>query len=851
MWQDLLGTSNVSELGRDLRFLDSITYGYPALHTILDENPLFISGHSYGQNGFDCLFCCSTGTAAGEAIILPFLKSIAGAGQLSELGYEGTTIYCLKRQGWKDFYCAFNKNIAVASLQLNLVQQSLRQLDKKISLLDNRYFTKVLNTCDHLAMANLFLNYQEINNTVAPFASKQFRFELNSLNNFAEWTELDLTFSPNEIIMNGFTDADTLGGQYLQLINGQPVRSPAIASVLPANTALLYSFELGDFRTYMKKYKQYLDAQRKLYKRNEWIDETDKKYSMNIENYFYKWIGNEMALVVTEPSDSSLQNDIYAVVATNDTREAISALDSVAGLTSSADNSKSPFRQEFMKHIIQQINIEGILPNMLGETFRQLKQCYYTWSGNYVIFANTPNALESFITRTDGGNTLAKDPYYQSFIKEHISDESAIFIYNNIALSGSLYEQELNDDYAAAVKEHANITKNFQALALQFAPMQGMYYTNGYLKRNPQYKKQAGALWQASLDTTLANAPCWVTDFRTKNKFVIVQDLFDNVYLISNTGQIQWKHKVDGRMLSEAEDVDALGNGKIQFIFNTRENICGLDRNGKNLRGFPVKLSSPATGAISIFDYDHDNKYRIIVCSEDKKIHEYDINGDQVKEWAKPETDDIVSCPVKHISIGDKDYIVTVDKSGNVTGYNRKGELRIRFSHKLPPNIPDFYCTGFSDLQNTYLWAADSTGMVYRLAFTDELTTEKYLSGSYRHISFAVTDLNGNGGTDLLFLAPEELFAYKINKSQIFRFSSSDTLSRKLFTFVFPDNKVRLGALEPLHNKIFMWDGKGNVCSAFPLFGSMGFSIADMNNDGENYLVAGSPDNIIYVYSLP
>ncbi len=849
MWQELMGTEYVSKLNQSLHFLDSLTIGHPEIHNIFDQNPLFIAGVTSGQDHFGYLYCCPAGATTGQPAAEQFLKSIFTEGQFNETEYEGTAIYCLKKPGWSDFYCAFLNGIAVASEQLALVQQSLRQMDKNISLRDNKYFTKVLGTSDQQSMANLFINFQEINDAAEPFISRNFRSELLLLNSFAEWMELDLNFTPNEAIMNGFTDADTLSSQFLQLFNGQTLHQPSTASVLPVNTALMCSFELSDLRGFMKRYKKFLDGHRKLYKRNEWMEAVERTYGINPENYFYRWFGNEMTLAITEPSDSALQNNTYAIVNTGDPKDAADALDSLASIT--AQQGKQPFSTDYMNHRIGRIELDGILPNILGETFEQLKQCYFTICDNYVIFSNTADALKSFISQIDGGNTLAKDPYYRSFVKDHVADESGIYIYNNIALSSVLYEQQLDKDNASALKEHLGICKKFQALAIQFTPMQGMFYTNAYLKYNPQYKKQAGALWQASLDTTLAITPCWVTDFHTGNKFILVQDVADNSYLISNTGQIQWKRKLEGRMQGEAHDIDALGNGKIQFLFNTPDNIYALDRKGNNVAGFPVKLTSPAAGPVSLFDYDNNKKYRIIVCTGNKRVLEYDLSGNPVKDWQKPETMEKITCPLKHVTINDKDYLLAVDADGNLYAWNRKGETRIKFHHKLPPHLSSFYCTGFADMENTFIWAADSSGAVYRLSFTDELTRESYLSGSYRHISFALADLEGKGSADLIFQAPEELYAYNINKSHIFRFSAGDTLSPQLFTFTFADGKTRIGSLEPAHNRIYLWDSKGNVCNGFPLSGCLGFSIAEMNNDGQNYLVTGSGTNLVYVYSLP
>jgi WD40 repeat protein len=331
---------------------------------------------------------------------------------------------------------------------------------------------------------------------------------------------------------------------------------------------------------------------------------------------------------------------------------------------------------------------------------------------------------------------------------------------------------------------------------------------------------------------------------------VFAEDMNDNIYLISNTGKIQWKKKIDGRMLSEVNEVDALKNGKLQFLFNTEKSIYCVDRNGNPVSGFPVKLSSQASGPVTVFDYEKDKKYRVIVPCADKVLREYDVNGKQVDGWAKPETESPVTTPAKHIAIDDKDYLVLVDAAGNVYSYDRKGETRIKFHHKLPANATAFYLSEGTKLSDTYIQAADSTGDVYSLSFSDQLSKTTYLHDTYKRCYFTPVDLDGNGKTGMVFVTPNELFTYGVNKAQLYHFEAKDTLLNKLFTFTNPDGKARIGAVEPANDKIYLWDNTGNVCSGFPLYGALGFSIADMNGDGQHYLVTGA-DNSVYVYGLP
>ncbi len=849
IWKDLLGTESVDELNHSIQFLDSLVGADPKVHAIAESQPIFISAHKNGMEHFDFLFICSIPNATDEEGLHTYIEKLGQKGSVSQSQYDGIIEYCLKQPGKADFFYAVNKGIFIGSLKSELVQESLRQMESGISLLDNGHFNKVLNASSGQPLAQLFINYQAFYNVAEPFMAKDFHSYLSSLQDFAQWSALDISIEPDEVIMNGFTAPDSTGAQFISLFNHQSAQATRIPTIIPANTSFMDCFEISNSKAFIKDYREYVGLHRKSARHNEWVSQIEKDYGINVEKKFYTWLDNEMALVITEPSDSTLQNDTYAIIGTSDVKKALDDLGQMSDTIRGAEE-KHFATYTYMEHDIHYIALENMLPNLLGGTFEAIKRTYYTDIKNYIVFANNPEALELFINKFEGGNTLAKDEFYQSFIKEHIENESAIYIYNNIALSPMLYEQYLDKPYADAIRKHTDITRKFQAIGMQFNYMQGMYYTNVYFKRNPQYKKQAGALWQAALDTSIAIAPTWVADYKTKGQFVFTQDKANAVYLITNTGHVQWKKELSERIMGQAYAVDAMKNSKSQYLFNTKSDIYIVDKNGKNLYNYPLHIPSKATAQVSLFDYEENRSYRLMVPCGDDKIRAYDIGGRPLKDWKSPDINADIKCPLKYVKVDDKDYIVAVDEKGKVYAFDRKGKSRQDFKNRFPEHITHFNIAIGKTASETYLFAADSMGMVYQLSLTDYLTKTEYLPGNIHKPEFAPVDLNGDGKTAMVFLTQYEVYAYGEDKKQLFHFTEKDSLKRNLFTYTYTDGKARIGAVDAEKNKVYLWDEQGNICNGFPLYGNTLFSIADMNNDGQLYLVTGAGNNV-YVYSLP
>ncbi len=851
IWKDLLGTETVAELNGNMHYLDSLVSGEPKMRAMVEAQPIFISAHANGMQHFDYLFICALPGDAAAKTLQDYMQSVSAKGSLTSTQYDGITEYCLKIPGKSDFYYSVYDGIFIGSLKSEIVQESLRQQEspEKVSLMGMPLFVKALKATSNEAPAKLFIRYQFINDVLTSFTGKEANSLLSSVPDFAQWTAVEISTEMNEVMMNGFTVTDSTGMQYLELFSGQNPQTTGVPSVVPANTSFMACFELSDSKTFIKDYKRYLGLHRRMPKHNEWLAQVEKNYGINPEKNFYPWLDNEIALVITEPSDTTLQNDTYALIGTRDTKEAINTLGKMAD-TIFGDQEKHFETYKFMGHDIHYIGLDNMLPNLLGGAFEPMKRTYYTAIDKFIVFANSGEALQMFINRYESGATLEKDSYYQSFTRDHIENGAGVYIYNNVALSPMLYEQYLDKPYADAIKKHTDITRKFQAVEAQFTYMQGMFYTNVYFKRNPDYKKQAGALWQMALDTTLAAPPCWVTDYKTKYQYVMAEDKADNIYLISNTGHIQWEKQVDGKIMGPVQQLDGLKNGKLQYLFTTERNIYIVDRNGKDVYGYPVSIPSKATANASLFDYDGKRNYRIAVPCGDGKIRMYDNTGKSIKDWKPEETDGLVKCPLQYMNIDDEGFIIAVDDKGKVYTYDRKGKSKLDFTKRLPANISSFYITKAKTLKETYLMACDSTGVVYQLSLTDFLNRTQYLPEGIHRPAFAPVDLEGKGQTDMVFFVKYDVYAYSPDKKQIFHYTMHDSLRNNIMSYTFPDGKTRIGGVATKPGKIYMLDEKGDMCPGFPLQGSYPFSIGDMNNDGQLYLLTAI-GNSVYVYSLP
>lgn len=848
IWKELTDMPYFIELNRQYKKLDSIAREHAELGDILENEPLFISAHTNGMNHFNYLFTCAV-PANLQSTLSVFLGSLRGNTPSNNLQYEETTIHCIQLDDKNAFYYAIQDGIFISSFGPALVKESLRQIESGISLMNNAYFTKVLNASGMQVEANVFVNLQTFTNVASALFNRGFYSTLSSVQDFGQWMGLDVTVNPDEVIMTGVTSCDSIGTQFLNLFQRQSSYVTKATSIVPANTIFMLCHEFTDYPLFYKNYVRYLGIHNKNRGREEWLNRIEQDYGMNLEKCFLPWISNELAEVITEPSDSTLQDNTYVLVGANDINVAINKLSTLADSIASKKNIPV-FDSTYMHHEIRNLRIDNITGNLLGSSFDGVTKSWFAPVGNYIVFANSLNSLETFIYEYEQGNLLEKDSYYKDYVNQHVESESGIYVYNNLSLSSILYAKYLDKTYIPDFKKYKAILNKYHGLSLQFSYMQGMFYTNIYLKRNPVMRQEVTPMWQVQLDTLLASAPYWVTDYATHEQYVMAQDKNKSVYFINTNGQIQWKEQIDGYLQSPIFQVDALRNRKIQYIFNTENKITLLDRKGDIMSGYPVKLKSSTNTSITVADFDNNRKYKLLVPCNNLKVYEYDINGKPAKGWDIPKTNEVVQCPVHYCRVAKKDYLILIDHGGRVYIVDRKGKEELNLDNRMPSHLKDFYVFAGNSLSDSYITACDSSGTVFILSLSGELSTHTYVNASPNAVQFIPGPKDSNGKQEMFFLNGADIWAYNADKTERFHDKLKDKSNNSLLLFTYPDGSLNIGASDTKDDKIYVWDNTGKIFPGFPLHGSGNFSIGNMKNDNSLYLVTGS-GNKIAVYALP
>ncbi len=747
-----------------------------------------------------------------------------------------TTVY-------KDFFLASKTKISI--------EDAIRQLNSGVSLsINHRGFKKVMTTAGLSKEVNFYTHQKYFLQYASKFLGTSGKNVCERLETFSGWTELDLIVKSNGLLFNGYSFAeDSLRG-YLTIFNEQNTQNIDVTEILPASTAFFLHYGISDYKSYDRAYKNYLQVRNKLDTRDRAINQL-KENGIDVNQLLEKHMVGEVALCISEipttirkQSIGVIQSKSYGLIRIINKTAFLESMQPLMVSDGSAD-SLTTYREVD----IFGLNYPGFMRQAFGQPYGAVACNYLMFVENYVVFGDQLASMRDFINNWKGNKTLAYDEHFDGF-QENLSDQSNITMYSNVSRSPYLWHYFVNDNFADTIKNNVEFLRKFGGLSLQIERgKSNLYYNSIYFEHNPSYKKISSSLWEVPLDTVLATEPMPFTNHYTKAKDVVVQDASGKVYLISNTGRVLWSRAIGEPILGRVHEVDRYKNNKFQLLFNTASKVYLLDRNGKNVEGFPVALKNPIIQPLSVFDYDNNKKYRIFIAQKNGDIQCLDISGKFVNGWKYKRGKPIIK-PILYTRLNKKDYLIAMQSNGQVKVLNRRGEKRIKLTRKMEtyPNSTFNIKLG-KGLSSSYITCSDSNGVVYRLSLKNKLETAQ-IKQSEGLGAFNFIDMNFDGKKDYCFIDNNVLKIYNSEFKLTWEYKSESPLSNSLTAYKVSNEDEGFMCFSDVQNKAYIFNEHQNQVQGSPFYGNGKALISDVNIDGRYELIIGSKEGSLYCYVL-
>ena len=445
---------------------------------------------------------------------------------------------------------------------------------------------------------------------------------------------------------------------------------------------------------------------------------------------------------------------------------------------------------------------------------------------DFIILSSNLESLQNCISHFQNETTLRNQNYYTESADALLSEAHIIKSQKTNAIKNKL-ATVLNDESIRKV----NLT-DFPLAMHQITYEDTYIQFNSVLKKIAKQKNTASVSQIASitLDANLATDIQWVINHRSKQKEVLVQDINNQLYLISNSGTVLWKKQLKGRIQGDVIQVDLFKNKKLQLAFTTENEFMVLDRNGKLVDQFHKTFNDGNLLPLAVFDYDRNRNYRFTI-TQGSTIYMYDNTFKLVKGFKfNTAKSNIIAAP-KHIRIGTKDYIIVAENNGKLHVLNRQGQSRTSVKSTF-----DFNPLITIKSQGNNLLFKDAKHVVTQVnTATGKVTKLDILQGDTNH--FNVND-------NLIVKLENEKLTIKDKTIEL---DLGNYTSPEIF---YINKKYYISVTDLDTRKVYLFDSNATILEKFPVYGQSKISATNMDSDKNIEFAVKGEDNSILIYKM-
>ena len=268
-------------------------------------------------------------------------------------------------------------------------------------------------------------------------------------------------------------------------------------------------------------------------------------------------------------------------------------------------------------------------------------------------------------------------------------------------------------------------------------------------------------------------------------------------------------------------------NGRLQLAFATPNRVYVLDRNGKDVAPFPLKFKDAITQPLSVFDYDNNKKYRLLV-TQDKNVLMYDAKGKTVNGFKFKAAESTINHQPQHFRIGRKDYL-TFKTDNKLYIVDRVGKTRVTPKGKYSFSNQALY------LYYNKFTTTTKDGNLVSFNTNGTSSTQNLNLGTKHHLATT---------TKTLVAQTENKLTIK-SKTLDLDFGNYDT--PKLF---YINDKIYVSVTDLQTQKVYLYDSNGVLQNNFPVYGNSAIVLDNLDKDNNLEFVTKGENNTIIIYQI-
>lgn len=842
-WRQMLSENAISKTENSIRYLDSLLSLNENFNRLKNECNTVLSLHPFSNGSIDILLVVETKESLEiENSIHWIFEMYPNRFQKYKRKFDGETIYDFTDfKTKKSFSIAYKNKLYIISENGALVEETLFKLKRH-----QAYEQSELNKVDFVKSmgdANLYLNFKILPKLLGINLKDEYKTQLQTISNIANWSVLGVTLSNNSIDLKGVSITHDSIFQFADLFRGTLPIEHLIKKQLPSNTAFYAGIACDNMEVFEKNLQEY-------YKMNSLtgVDKTYKdsinkvKKTPELQTKLKSIFANEIAKISIYNHELSFDSSFIVVTKIKNRKNALETILSIAEIDSLKNKDSINLETQVYK-----ISLGKYLDNFWGDYLNGVEANYAVIWDNYILFANNQLALKDFTTRANANDKLIKNQHYSEHIKSlnSVSNIELFFHSTNFSrfaneISTEHFLESFNQNKICFLKS------NYFSFQISSTNNKN-YITNGQIWFDTEQHNKTEIFAEIKVDTSLVIAP-QIVHYESKNNTAIaVQDLSKQLYLINNESEILWKIKVDGKIISKIYEVDAFKNGKIQYLFNTASQIYLLNEKGINLQGFPAIIPTGTNFSINVFDFNNDKTYHIFAASKSSKIWCYSISGKLMNGWNPKNLWNPVTQKIEGFSFDNKPIIYTLDTKGKVQFYTLNGKYFLDLKFDSTNEISSITHAVIDTGQLRFYFNNSKRNLFIKDFFTYKKPVQTKLNFPSNTIELYKPE---NEVENSFFVNQnDEIKVYNEKGTLKSDFGLSDSSVHQA-NLVYIKNEAHIAYLNKISGKIYLQNKDRIDVNSFPVKGLNYFTFGKLSYSNELFLLTEGINNRLLIYKV-
>lgn len=829
--KEIAGIPELEDFSRFIYLTDSMTHTR-AIESITGSDKVLISFHMQGRDKVVPLFAVTSPPEIRDRHLRELLEGLNGI-KVSMKEYEGVRIYSLTAEegteidekGTDPFlFVCWVKGVIVAGRSSILVEAAIRQTAEEEDIRSVPGFRRVSSAAGK-NNNKLFIIFNNLHRVAGLLTGSSESGLAAAVGNLASCAGLDFFTGKEGFSLSGYIEPADSSGILYPFMGKSPGTFESRA-VIPSGAAL---FEVVTSGFWAQGRKSDI-----------------AKPITSLADIVRPGLDNEMARVFLDMQGEAQENSkilIFRLKGRDAIERAFRKEIEQGRVIGASSTLYKPDDQS--EHIIYKLPEEGLSEALCGNFAGSWGGRYVTFYENFMITGRSSKTLSKFIYDNILNRTIANSIAYRAF-ESTLPSRFSYYFYAEPSRVISLLDGVLKESVVKSLKKNTGFLRKIEAIGLQLAPSNEMIYNTISVTYTPEVREEASSRWESLIDTVLFSKPLFFTNHYNGRDEIFVQDLNNNVYLLNEAGRILWRQRLTEKIMGNPYRIDYYRNGKYQILFSTGNYLHILDRNGNYVERYPVRLRSPATNGLALFDYEGNGDYRLFIAGADREIYAYDKSGNVIKGWNRFTTSSVVRQEIEFFRVSGKDYLVLSD-GNNIYMLDRRGDIRVGVKEPVQRATGSSLRLTTESTPRMVFTAPD--GSLKFISFTGDVETVKLDQFSENHI-FEYFDIDADGVGEFIYVDGERLVCYDGDKSRMFSVKLGSADIDGPFGMVFSSNDKKLGYVDRGKGLVHIIDSKGREVNGFPLPGYTTFSVGKFGPGAAFNLITGGRDGFIYNYEI-